>query len=433
MNNSSWIVVAVVSSFALVPICFYGCGPEWARWDAAQAMQFYDRGETKDALYQLECAVEKSPRDPVIKLLLARGLMRAGKSSEGLAVTEQVLEQYPNNRSALLAKSECQQRCGDFIGGLETYQLYEDSNKSFVSDVNSWNQLAYYRALAKKDLHLASDDIDRVVKSRSRERWACGDLSLAQKSIVAAAIISRSTGVLDSVLEELELQINATDYLVNVKRTSLIEQIYDKVQTEPTFTETMSDPIRDARYTLRSHEESLAVLLTCRALIYQDLGETGFCLNDRQHVRELEFDAQQIAALLPSEEQCLHTLVEGSIYLDTRGFVGSLLIWLDDNAKLRNMPDEQRRRYSSYTDALADLNTAVLAAETFLNSIDGPLHNRMESSFDRDEAKSQWKRHCAVMLYHRMLLHQRKGLVDLAEADRKRVVALGFEPDESLF
>jgi len=65
------LIVSAVASIAMIPLMLYGCGPEWARWDATQANSFFRKGEIDDALYQLRDAIRKSPRDPVLKLTLA--------------------------------------------------------------------------------------------------------------------------------------------------------------------------------------------------------------------------------------------------------------------------------------------------------------------------------------------------------------------------
>ena len=59
----------------LLPLMMYGCGPEWARWDAAQAVIAYDRGDMEQAIFQLTTAVERSPRDPSLKISLAKKLI----------------------------------------------------------------------------------------------------------------------------------------------------------------------------------------------------------------------------------------------------------------------------------------------------------------------------------------------------------------------
>ena len=432
-GRAEWLVIAVVASFAVIPMCIYGGGPEWARWDAAQAMQHFHRGETDEAIFQLRSAVERSPRDPVVKLLLADALAQAGDADAGIALADEVLEKYPSNRNALQTKSSCQRYGGDFVGALQTHQQYRDSNGLLSSQLSDLNELAYYRALAKKDIQLANQDIEEAVQTIDQSRWECGDLTLLQKTLVACVLIGRDSQDMAELMQELDYHIEKLDLLAGSRARDLVEHVYENIQQQPTFDEAIGDPTRERRFELQTYQQRLAVLLTVRALVHQDRDETGLCQNDRQHIRELGLDADEIASELPDDEECLYTLNMASAYLDTRGLVRSLVMWVESEDELLQLPPKRQIRYSTYERARDDLSVSVLATKAFLHSLDGPLHNKMESAVDPIEAKEFWREQTATMLYHRMTLYQRRGETDLAEADRSEIISLGFQADDSLF
>ena len=185
------LIVSAVASIALVPMIFYGCGPEWARWDATQANSYFLQGETSDALYQLRDAIQKSPRDPVLRLTLAERLIDIKKPEEALELTNEVLEVYPDNANAYRIKSLSQQHQGDFQGALRTQLEYDELHATRRSFSNL-NQIAYLRALANEDLHLAKRDIETVVATASQFlNWNDSEyLTYPVKATVVACLLS---------------------------------------------------------------------------------------------------------------------------------------------------------------------------------------------------------------------------------------------------
>ena len=71
----------------------------------------------------------------------------------------------------------------------------------------------------------------------------------------------------------------------------------------------------------RKVKDCLGAMLAVRALIYEDLAKHEHADADRRHLKQLGFDFNKLTADLPSDQNCLDTLMIGIQYLDTRGFV----------------------------------------------------------------------------------------------------------------
>lgn len=412
-------VIAAVASIAIAPLTFYGCGPEWARWDATQANMYFRRGETEDALYQLRDAIRKSPRDPSLKLNLAKRLIEIDQPEEALDLANQVLEVFPDNANAVSIISSAYQHLGDFKSALQASRRI----------IAGGNELAYYRALAKTDLPLAKEDIESVIESQNRYISWQGDeeLSLGVKATAMASMVARCCDLREEAIATISQQVGVLRSQVQESQLELNEHIYGLTQD--------SFPVRQDSATLRlqknlnRHERRLAVLLSCRALLHQDLGNMSNCSNDRLDVAELGFDSSEILKALPDERLSLAVLGAPTAFLDTQGFIYSLLPWDETLAS-----SDLKKFFSSYGEAVRDLNIAILCNEVSRKSLDCPLGNSMELiQQNKAAAMKAATRQSAVLLYHRLQLHQRGGKEELALRDEKRIRELGFEPGPSLY
>ena len=438
MSNASesslvrFLVIALVASFAVVPMTFYGCSPEWARWDASQANAFFKEGETYEALYQLRDAIGKSPRDPVLKLTLAGRLIDMDQADEALQLAIDVLEVYPDNIRAMEIKSRSEQLLGDFEAALETQVEIDENLHVSLRKFHSLNMLAYARALANKDLNLAKDDIETAVLSLNRITSWEGDcdtpLRLEVKGAILAALVSRRCDARQEPLAIMTDQIGPLRETAAELRNDLAGAVYK--EAGKMFPVRQDGPIKSRRQELRFFETQLACLLSCRALLYQDLGETEKCQGDRVEVRSLGYDSSKIVAEFPDDRSALMRIDSISAILDTRGFICSLLPWREE---LEGLDRRQYSYLSSYSDALGDLNVSIACNRASRKSFGCSLRNSFELSFDRDRELAQLKRNEAVLLYHRMKLHQRQGAQELAEQDAQSIRDLDEDPDSALY
>lgn len=404
----------------------YGCSPEWARWDATQAHAFFKEGETSDALYQLRDAIKKSPRDPVLKTTLAERLIEIDQETEAIELTDQVLEVYPDNANAMQIKALAQKSLGDFEASLETELEIDKHLHAYSRGTSSLNRLAYARALAGKDLHLAKEDIEVAISNLNRYLTWPGDngLRLRVKATALAAMVARYCDGKKEAIETLTHQIDFYRKLVDESNRALTSRVYG--DTKGNF------PIRKSmlaqRQKLRFYETQAGALLSCRALLYQDSGLSELCRSDRLEARQLGFDSEQFLSNIPDDKIALQQLGNPSAILDTRGFICSLLPWSE---ALDEAPKEQQLFLSNYDNAIRDMNVAVFCIEISLKSVDGTLRHTM-SPFDVDQVRESLKHQTAVLLFHRQKLLERKGEHELAKKDAEKIRMLGFETNESL-
>ena len=156
----------------------------------------------------------------------------------------------------------------------------------------------------------------------------------------------------------------------------------------------------------------------------------------------------------------MQTLEQAATFLDTRGHILGLLPWqtvgsdgvtMDQSdsglMKMKEMDvglaeeedpfedpgSRQRYRSSSYAQSLTDMNLAVEAVETWRLAMASPLYNSPEIPVSQLKQNQQDRQQThAVLLYHRMLIHRREGNEEAAGADGKKILELGFVPDERL-
>ena len=415
------IVIAAVASIAVLPLTLYGCGPEWARWDATQANMYFQQGKTEEALYQLRDAIRKSPRDPVLKLTLAERMIEIDKPDEALELADEVLKVFPDNKKAsdVISLAFCHK--GDFKAAL-------NSKLEFGADLNL---LAYFRGLANTDLHLAKEDIEDVLHQQNQYiSWPGDDeLNLDVKATVLAAMVARCCDSSEHAIATISPQIEILRTQIRDAKLQLTKHVYQL--TQDAFPVRPNNGLLGRQRKLNIFERRAAALLSCRALLHQDLGDLKQCDSDRREVDILGFNSGEIISNLPDERLALAILDSTGAFLDTRGFINSLLPWKDDLDPIRSV---EQHRFSSYENAVRDLNIAILCSEVRRKSLDYSVGNAVELGEDnRQLAGKRRKRSSAVLLYHRQTLYQRAGKDDLALQDEKRIRELGFEPGPSLY
>jgi tetratricopeptide (TPR) repeat protein len=137
-------------------------------------------------------------------------------------------------------------------------------------------------------------------------------------------------------------------------------------------------------------------------------------LNGRAYARAVA--GVELEEALKDVERAIQLSAEDAALLDTRGFIHLLR---GDTAR-----------------ALDDMNRAVELAERNHKLMSDALHIGKPPVLDLREFKLTVARHAenvAVIRYHRALVYDELGEAEKAEADRRRVRELGFEPNETLF
>ncbi len=429
--------ISLVTGFCavlLIPLMAYGCGPEWARWDAAQAVIAYEQGDVEGAIEQLTAAVEKSPRDPSLRLSLADKLIESNQPFQAERVCDEILKRFPDDDGALILKARSQQAQGNFEKGLETFKQRAKARSWLMGDSYiKLNERAYFRALAKVELENAKDDIDAACIKITESRLGSLDhsVSVLSRSLVTSAIISRRIGMAQVATQRMTPMIDRLRVAVEKINTDLNKSIIGQSSREFPPPVEVSKSNNDLRAAIRVIEKTLALLLTTRALCYQDLDEVDLSNQDRAEVRSFALDADEIIADLPSEKECIGELLTSYMLLDTRGFIISLLP--EGETKKGKYIQRQVEITETPIDALMDLNQALFAYEVFARSLSSNVHNYMENMIDPKTAKLGVPKGKAVVLYHRMLLLEKMANQEAADQDRAKIRQLGFEPGPHLF
>lgn len=429
--------IGLVSGFCavlLIPLLAYGCGPEWARWDAAQAVMAYEQGDVEGAIEQLTAAVEKSPRDPSLKLSLAEKLIESNRPLQAERVCDAILERFPDNDLALVGKANSQQAQGNFKKALETFNQRAKARSWLISDSYiKLNERAYYRALAGIELGNAKDDIDAAIMRIAQSPLGSLDhsVSILSRSLVTSALIGRRIGMAEVATKRMTPMIDRLRIAVHQWNTKLNQKIIEQSSHEFPPQVEVSKSNNDLRAGIRALEKTLALLLTTRALCYQDLDMIDLSNQDRAEVRSFALDAGEIITALPGENECIGELLNSYMLLDTRGYIISLL----PEGEIKSSKFIQRQIETTQTpmDALVDLNQAIFALQVFAQSLDSNVHNHMENALDPKMAKLGIPKMKAVLLYHRMTLLEKMGNQEAADQDRAQIRLLGFEPGKHLF
>ena len=426
-------VLACCLALVLIPIMYQGCPGEAARWQAARALHAFDQGRTDQALGLMRDAVEQRPDDVFLLMPLAQMLLKANRADEALEIARRIEADPTYARLGYQLKDQCLIRLGRFDEALEAFRKYEPALKqqeAYAPDalatflgtpdlrleyrVGRLNDLAYHRALAGQELEEARHNMESVIEELSRYPWYPLTLRVGfvDRVVISAALIGRQVGRTEQALERLDVRIRGLEDAVATLKTRLTTDVTQGLADAYPLAATSEKRLKEKVFGYAYGREELAALLVVRALLYDDLGRDRLRDRDRVRVVQLGHDPDSLLKQFPEDIDCLRVLQQGAAYLDTRAVV---LQKLDDLAR-----------------AWDDIQIAVTAVqilnETFAGGIQNSVSNSAGDYFDEDSSR----RSEAALLYHRMLLAEPLGKRDVADSDRQRIRALGFEPGPGL-
>ena len=433
--GSSGLQILVTMSLLLVFALSLGCGEEAANWQLAAGLNEVERGNLEQAIQLIQGVVDQYPDRHELKLTLARLMAENEQGELGIALCDQFLERFPDRPEALQVRSNCLMMLGRFDESLADYES-SISRKLEKSEVEL-NNLAYFRALARKDLPRAFRDIQRAIEKEESTSWGCIYLvPLSVRTTVSLGLISRHVGEQELALEQLDRMIASFDENWRARGALLTELVSELVTREfPLSTQRVNQTSR-VRVDQEITRNSLGIMLATRILVAEDLGRTKQVDADRREIKRLGFDLDELLGQLPDEADSLRILKKTCLFIDTRGFVLTRLAW--QPPEMRRWADELQMNVpgllSSYEQTLADLDLAVAAASLLYKATRSQLYNRYDyppKVVQRERRQS--RKDLAVLTYHRLQAHERAGQEALAEADADRIRALGLKPDASLF
>ncbi len=415
INGSRILVLVLFAAVVAIPIGFYGCDDELARWKAVQAQVQYDAGDTEAAIEMMRHAAALAPGDLRLRLWLADWLMQQGRADQALEQLDEILEKTTAQEIVLQAKADCLVHLGrpnEALEALKSISQYLSQQEQ--NSPQRLNAVAYYRALAGVELDRAQEDIQTAINDSIKNLWPIDLLVPYEDQVfVAAALISRQVNRQAEVLPLLSDRIELTYDLLNNRQRKSSESIYTKMQNHFPLESNDEKDIKNDLRELQVHHRTLCVLLTARAILYQDVDQKQLCNQDRIQVVKLGFEPEAILEKLPSNGLCLQLLSTGSAYFDTRGMV-SLGNHLAGAAE-------------------KDFDLAILSASLLNRSYTSKLFNSATEDFRGYFDQKRSRQNEAVLLYHRSLLFDKTGEAQRAESDRQRIRNMGFQPGPGLF
>jgi hypothetical protein len=406
------------AAIVLVPILFVGHG-ELSRWQAALAFSHYDNGNELLAIEKLKRVTEELPNDWRLKLQLALWLNEAGQPQEAMELCERVLDNVEHmsgmtsnlvKMNVLQAKSSIQLTLDEPAAALATQKsalaLYAVDE---FSDSQRANQLAYFRALANEELDEADQQISQAIAVDDHDsRLASGMvIPLTVRAVIASALVARQTKEQKQLIPFLDRMIEDISDQASEHQLEFPQDVYEQMLGEfPLGKASLSKIASSQRLTVQL-TDSLALLLTVRALVRQDLGELKGCDQDRYRIQALGWDADSIAKQLPDGIWCANSLNTAAAFLDTQAMVCFKMGQLER--------------------ALGNQDLAVMAIQYVQKSRRTALQNSMQFGTDFRGEDRVRRRTEAILLYHRYQILRAKELFQLAEEDERRIKELGFE------
>ena len=443
------VAVGVFVAVLFLPLVMYGCGPEWARWDSAQAVIAYDEGDIEQAIFQLSTAVERSPRDPSLKINLARKLIESRRGREAEMLCDEVLDRFPDNDVALVVKAQSQQSQGKFLKALKTFNLRAQQRNWLIGNSpEKLNERAYFRALAGVRLEEAKKDIDaatEIVGKFSFGSWRFRP-GFYHRSLIASAMVACKIGMAQEAIDQLTPTVQQLRQVINDLELELNELIInDTIESFPPE-QTQSHQHDDVRALLREFEYTLSTILTVRAYGWQTLDAQALCDQDRAEVRSMALDADEILESLPGDRELISTIQLTSAFLDTRGYIVGLMPQTGKTEELSEFEigedvfgdeydDSNKVKFSlAFNTSLKDLDQSIFAIEVFRKSLESDIHNHVDGPVqDVVSLRKEVSRNQAVLLYHRMVIRKRSGDEKAALEDAAAIRELGHVPGEHLF
>ena len=431
--NCIWVYQLGVF-FAIVPLLLSGCDAESAKWDLAKARNLYEADDLKGAIELLEKAHEKAPQNKAVKFELAQRYAENGQGELGIGVCNDYLEQHPQKIDGFRLRSDCFMHLGRFDEALADYKksLAEYTSRS----PRQLNGLAYFRGLANKEIDRAAKEIKTAVNKIEYSGSASGvKVPLTVRTLVEVGLVSRHIGQREAALKMLNQRIKQFHERIALTAEVLKTRVTGLIRFQDRPSKAKENELLELRINFQLQKESLGQMMVIRALLLEDLGQTEKADWDRWAVQELDFDFEQISSRFPSDLNCVGSLYESSMFLDTRGFVLGRQRWVTDaqEESLKNAPASAQLLFSSYAEALSDMDLAILAADFVQMGLDSQLCNSTELPPDiLDQWRDDIKRKRAVLLHHRKEIHLRAGNEAAAALDQEVIDELGFK-DASLF
>ena len=434
-----WLIVGFAVALVAMPILggFFQGG--FASWHLAQSRLKYRQGERAEALAEVESLAERHPEHLDVLLTRAEWLAAADRDMQALDQIEALAEKYPDNLLVQRSRLRVYQETKRFAKAAELYEQFELF--AGMDSATRLNGIAYFRALAGSAVNQGKREIDSSLEEVEDSFQENLDTNAGLMEMVMASVAGLR-GLSTEVPDGVEASRAANPRLVEpaqfdaLYRATLdkliarrMEQLWDNrisfpaAIVEPFVHGRSQDAAqREQIESLRRDRaqvcESLALLLALRALNHQLAGEREAALLDRQYIRGLGFDEQDLLDNLPSPALAAILLDQGGTFLDTAALVNFRVYQANGESASKSLANVQ-------------IDVAVVATDALALVINDPNQTRLgRADLERWNSVDRIRNE-AVLHYHRLLIYERSN-PELASAERKRVEALGFEANDDL-
>jgi tetratricopeptide (TPR) repeat protein len=380
----------------------------------------YKAGDRDAAIESLQKTAAMLPESGYVQTKLVHWLTDNGRAKQAIEYCNANLNRDPQSRQWLTLKREAQCEAGDFTAAWKTFQQLRALGVQRVSrSPDELNEQAYFRALAGDDLQTAADEIQQAISTTTYQSGIPDfQMPLPSQALLAAGMLSEDVETREIVLLQLSRRIKAVRGALEDRENMLVDAISKITEGSYPATVTQESALDDLRVKVEFRRRELAFLTVCRALILENLDQPDRCDIDRAHVIELGFDPQTVAGLLPDDSICQPLAMRAIAYLDTRGFILTLLPWTS--------PDNLIDGISTGKDAVTDLSIAITVSEV--------LERLLKTSAEvSDEERARFRKTFAAVLHHRVMANRKAGNANAIRLDRKRIESLGFDPDGNLY
>lgn len=416
-KSNRFLVPLMFFGLVLIPVLYYGYYSELARWKAARGELIYKQGDATTGIQFLEESVELAPHDNGLQLQLASKLMEHGRAEQALEIIEAVIGKSVDPQPALRLKANCllyldrPEEALITLKNISDYLMPVDFDEPI-----RLNELAYFRALAKKELEIAEENIRDAISIFEKQIWLLDKeaMPLIDQTLVATTLIARQVQRYDLVEVLLKRQIEVNFERLRQLRNQNNDTIYTLMGGRLSLSESVESNIWYRQLLDFSQQQSLSVLLAVRALVFQDLGQTEMSDQDRLRVELLDHHADEILELIPDDWTLMTIMLNGAMFLDTRAMVN-------------------HARIAGHPDALLDLDVSIAALQVLRQTNDGRLQNTIRDERGEFFARNELNRHEATIRSHRAQVLFSRGENEKAEQDWLMMEKLGFDRDERLF
>jgi len=272
-----FLVCACVVAIVFAAVMLRGYSEELGHWRLAAATELRLNGNLAGAIEKLDEALRQHPDHVELHLQRAAWNHELGNYEAALRDYDNVQNIAHNDPRMLLARAATNQVLGKPDESLRDIDMILDSSRG-MNRAAALNTLAYFLAINDRELEKASTAIDEAIDLVTRPTLLFKSGGAPSALLDTRGFIRFKLGDLEGAKSDLELAVRGYSAEISQRYGSEREDMLG-----------ILDP-RIHKLQLHSAQQSLAVVVYHRGLIYQKLGETALADTDFDKVRQLGFE-----------------------------------------------------------------------------------------------------------------------------------------------